>query len=240
MTTPPNPLSPGKGLPLESLLRRGDIWRGDSRRFIAQKALATGYDPLNKALLNEGWPLGALIEVYQPVNCGYAEWSLLAPALQQLSRGYIVLLNPPAMPFAQGLMQLGIDMDRLLVVQSSSKPGFIQSFIELARAPSCSALLAWQTKHALSYADLRKCLLAIASARLVLLFRHNKALQQNSPAALRLLATRQAQHLQLEIRKQKGLLNSKQTLIELPLPAPLQDFGNALGGVTRPSLSVIS
>jgi protein ImuA len=144
----------------------------------------------------------------------------LAPALRQLKEGYTVLLNPPTLPFAPGLIQAGIDLDRLLVVAAEKKADFLASFTELARADICTALLAWQPKHNLSYTELRKCQLACSEGKgLYLLFRPLSVHQQSSPAALRLRAQLHLRSLEIQIFKQKGSLNSaNNTSIHLPLP----------------------
>ena len=205
---------------LESLLRRSDLWRGDSRRFVAQRVLATGYEALDRALLHKGWPLGALLEVCQPTLQGYGEWLLFGPALQATTTGYVVLLNPPALPFAQGLIQLGVDLNRLLVVQTHEKSRFIKSFLELARSPECKCLLSWQPRQNLTYTDIRKCLLSCTNNHsLNVLLRHSQARHQSSPASLRLELQLQPQALAVELFKQKGLLLKKTQQLLLPLPA---------------------
>jgi len=211
---------PDKDLTLEQLLHRGDVWRGQSQRFTPRAAVDTGHSILNDALLHKGWPLGSLVEVCQPTIDGQSEWLLMAPALRQLTRGYTVLLNPPAMPFAAGLIQLGLDLNRLLIVQTANKSDFLTSFVELARTEICTALLAWQPKQNLSYTELRKCLLAAAERQgLSLLFRPASVQRQSSPAVLRIQARLNAQTLELHIFKQKGWLGAAadQTL-HLPLP----------------------
>ncbi len=214
-------LNPGSTATLEQLLRREDVWRGHSRRFTPQVTLDTGYSRLNAALLHKGWPLGRLIEVCQPSLCGNSEWQLMAPALLNAAQGYVLLLNPPALPFAQGLLQIGLSLERLLVVQVENKADFIASFVELARAEACTAILAWQPKQALTYTELRKCLLATADGRaLSVLFRPSSAELQSSPASLRLAVELQPQDLRVRIFKQKGLLQkSPLGALSLPLPA---------------------
>ncbi|TVZ39884.1 hypothetical protein P886_4299 [Alteromonadaceae bacterium 2753L.S.0a.02] len=211
--------------PLEQLLQRGDVWRGQSQRFLAKAAVDSGHEALNELLLNKGWPVSSLIEICQPA-AGHGDWLLLAPAikhqLQQHPYSHIVLLNPPAMPFAQGLLFAGISLEQLLVVQIANKNDFIASFVELARASSCCLLMAWQPKHTLSYTELRKCQLATADGGgLYVLFRHLQARQQNSPAALRLLLALDSECLKVQIVKQRGQLQPMTSSIQLALPPHL-------------------
>jgi protein ImuA len=214
MKTTHNPSS----ITLEQLLNRGDIWRGQSQGFAPQQALETGFAGLNAALLNGGWPLGHLIELCQQ-NFIQSEWLLLNPALLRVGKGFLVLLNPPNMPFAQALIQSGIDLERLLIVEASNKADFLKSFTELTRANACDAVLAWQPKQFLSYTELRKCSLASSEGQgLYFLFRPASVKEQSSPAALRLLMTLHAQHLQITIFKQKGALKAHSQPILLPVP----------------------
>lgn len=201
---------------LEQLLQREDVWLGHSRRFIAGAALDTGHETLNLCLVQRGWPLAGLVEVCQPGMQG--EWQLFTPALLQVS-GLTVLLNPPAAPFSQALIQAGIDLDRLLVVSATDKEHFLACFIELSRA-GVGALLAWQPRESLTYTELRKCHLAAQQATgLSVLFRPAAAQQQSSPAALRLYARRVPAGLEITAFKQTGHLQARQSRpVVLPLP----------------------
>lgn len=201
---------------LEQLLLRDDMWLGHSQRFTGRTSLATGHVLLDERLLHQGWPLGTLIEVCQPGMQG--EWLLLTPALLQVT-GLIVLLNPPAIPFAQAFIQAGFDLDRLLVVDAAEKKHFIGCFTELARA-NVGAVLAWQPRENISYTELRKCLLSASDGTgLCVMFRPSAAQQQSSPARLRLFARLLADGLEITLFKQTGYLQKQQPHpVLLPLP----------------------
>lgn len=212
------PISNIPTIDLEQLLNRTDIWRGNAQGLAPQIAVDTGYAEVNAALLNGGWPTRSLVEVCQK-SFHQQEWLLFSPALKT-GTGYIVLLNPPVIPFCQGLIQLGVDLERVIVVQVSNKADFIASFVELARTESCEMLLAWQQHQSLSYTELRKCLLAAnEGSGLCVLFRPESAQQQSSPAVLRLLTEITLSDVQITIYKQKGVLQQRQSQpIKLPLP----------------------
>ena len=214
--------NPNKPITLEQLLLRGDVWRGQSQGFAPQAALDTGHAELNARLLHQGWPLGSLVEICQPGAevISQGEWLLLAPALRQLKNGYTVLLNPPALPFAPGLIQAGIDLDRLLIVATEKKADFLTSFTELARADICVALMAWQPKQNLNYTELRKCQLACSDSKgLYVLLRPVSAQQQSSPAALRLSTKLSLNSLEIQIFKQKAFLTQENNVsVNLTLP----------------------
>lgn len=210
--------------PLEQILRRSDIWRGRSHGFTPRPALKTGHDRLDLDLLHGGWPRGGLIEVCQHQFQG--EWLLFTPALRSLEPGLIVLLNPPAEPFSQALIQAGVDLDRLVVVDAPAKEQFLACFTELARAGGCSAVLGWQPPDNLSYTEMRKCLLAAAGGTgLYTLFRPCSAQRQSSPAALRLFARVIPAGLEITVFKQKGILQRSQPR-PLVLPVPEQWRGS--------------
>lgn len=205
---------------IEHLLLRDDTWLGHSSRFVARKAVSTGYEGLDSSLLNGGWPLGSLIEVCQDLM--QAEWHLLKPAIREIP-GLIVLLNPPAMPFCKALIQAGIDLDRFVVVNASDKNHFVACFIELARA-SVGTILAWQPNKNLTYTELRKCSLATREGTaLCVIIRPPEVQQQNSPAALRIYARLIPTGLEVTVFKQKGFLQKHQPqAIVIALPEAWQ------------------
>src|SRR5690606_6978000 len=224
--------------PLEQLLRREDLWRGDSQRFASRSVVDTGFDLLNGVLLGRGWPTGTLIEFCQ--EGWQAECQLLLPALREGS-GLIVLLSPPAMPFAQAFLKAGIDLDRLVVVEASDASTFLKSFAELSRADACDAVLAWQPKETLTYTQWRKCLLAASEGcGLYVKLRPGAHQQLNSPASLRLHNLLVPYGLEVTIVKQKGQLNSvRPVTIELPVEwqeataYPRLDEGHSQRGAGR-------
>ena len=207
---------------LEQLLNRTDIWRGDSRLFLPKIALDSGYADINASLVNSGWPTRSLVEVCQK-GFQQQELILFAPVLKA-GTGYIVLLNPPTLPFCQALIQAGINLERIIVVQVGNKADFLASFVELARTESCEVLLAWQQHQSFTYTDLRKCSLAAnEGAALCVLFRPDSAQLQSSPAVLRIATEIRPTDIQIRIFKQKGVLQQRQSeAIKLPLPKAWQ------------------
>lgn len=197
----PSPVS------IEQLLLRDDTWLGHSGRFATRKAVSSGYELLDGGLLNGGWPLGSLVEICQGQM--QAEWHLLGPALRDMP-GLVVLLNPPATPFCKALIQAGIDLDRLVIVNTSDKAHFVACFIELARA-NVGTILAWQPDDNLTYTELRKCSLATGDgSALCVIIRPSEVQRQNSPAALRLYAQLIPVGLEVTAFKQKGFLQKHQ------------------------------
>lgn len=203
---------------LAALLRRGDIWRGHSQSFIRQNGVDTGFENLNKALLHKGWPEACLIEYIQSDST--ATWVLMLHAAKQVlrnSQGLMVMLNPPEMPYAPALLQMGLSTKQLIVVNTPSKSDFIACFVELSRAEACQVLLAWPPVQALSYAELRKCQLAATNqSGLYCLFRSPFALRSSSPAALRVQLELRADSLYITVLKQRGYLAERSLYVPLP------------------------
>lgn len=204
------------GEALSALLRRQDVWRGHSQKFVNHESVDSGSETLNQVLVHKGWPRACLIECLQANYA--ATWFVFSSVFKHMSKqGLVALLNPPAEPYALSLLQQGIDLDALLIVQTSNKADFIASFIELAKSPACVTLMAWQPQQALSYTELRKCQLAsLESSGLAFLHRHEIALKQSSPATLRIRFSVQTTQLILEIVKQRGALAGSVVKLSLP------------------------
>jgi hypothetical protein len=208
---------------LETLLQQGDVWRGHSQRFVTKDTVDSTYPQLNKRLLNKGWPSSSLIELCQ-ASPGCGDWLLFGPAVMRLLREntlyHAALLNPPALPFAEGLLQAGVPLNQLLIVRPKSKADFIACFTELARSSSCCSILAWQPKSFLTYTELRKCQLATNTGKgLYVLMRPAQAKQSSSPAGLRLYSEFEGQQLLAGIIKQRGQLqNQLHQAIAIELP----------------------
>ena len=203
---------------LEQLLLRGDIWRGTKAVVQDNNGQDTGYPALNDYLVHHGWPQSCLIEINLQ-EAGHGEWLLLSPALSNSPQGLQILINPPAIPFAQGLIQAGIDLDRLLIINAPAKHDFLAAFVEISRAKACSHLLAWQPAQALNYTEIRKCVLASNEGTgIYWLLRHSRNIAQHSPAHLRLRTRIHAEHLEVVITKQKS---GDQSLLNKPLEIPL-------------------
>ncbi|HEY8940571.1 MAG TPA: translesion DNA synthesis-associated protein ImuA [Cellvibrio sp.] len=203
---------------LEQLLQRGDIWRGTKAFVYDNDGEDTGHSVLNNSFVHNGWPRACLIEINLQ-EMGHGEWLLLAPALRNSTQGLQILINPPALPFAQGLLQTGLDLDRILIINAPAKNDFLAAFVEITRAQACSHLLAWQPQQVLNYTEIRKCVLASNDGSgIYWLLRNSRTMSQSSPAHLRLRARIHTKNLEVIITKQKG---GDQSLLNRPLELPL-------------------
>lgn len=195
---------------LESLLRESAIWRGRDHGFHgsrsqANSGLATGYAVLDEALPDSGWPLGALTELLssQP---GQGALRLVMPALRQLTeqRDYVVMIDPPWLPYAPALAAAGVALPYLLSIGPLPRSERLWALEQVLRSGHFSAVLAWPERD-VSIKVLRRLQLAAESSRSAcFLFRGSASSQQHSPAALRILLQPQPEHLSLNVLKCRG------------------------------------
>ena len=201
---------------LESVLRHPGIWRGDQRAQTAEDALPTGFAALDELLPGGGWPRGALTELLIE-HQGIGELRLLLPTLARLSEGsgWLAWVAPPHVPHASALAAGGVSLKRLLVAKPQSSADAWWTAEQALRSAACSAVLAW-----LRVPDerrMRRLQLAAESGRAWgVLFRHARAAQERSPAALRLLLKCSTDGLVIHILKRRGGPVSKPVMVEMP------------------------
>ncbi len=167
-------------------------------------AVPTGFAKLDAALPDGGWPVGAITEL-MPEAQGIGELSLLMPALAQLSRAgrYLAWIAPPCLPYPPALVQHGLALDRLLLVQAHDARSVLWAAEQVLRCPAIGAVLAWPA--ALDDRRVRRLQLAAeAGGSCGLLYRPPAAAQQPSPAALRLRLRALDGGLHIDIHKARG------------------------------------
>lgn len=201
---------------LESVLQHPGIWRGNQRAQTVEDALSTGFAVLDELLPGGGWPRGALTEVLLSRQ-GIGELRLLTPALARLSEadGWLAWVAPPYVPYAAALAAVGIRLERLVVAKPPSEADAWWTAEQALRSGACGALLAW-----LRAADERRMRRLQLAAEIGhawgVLFRHARAAQDRSPAALRLLLEPAAGGLAVSILKRRGGPVNKPVIVTLP------------------------
>ncbi len=161
------------------------LWKG-RQASLGQRALPSGHARLDARLPGNGWPLGAVTEVISQ-KPGLGEFSLLFPVLASTGgQGqWVILVDPPWVPYPASLCGHDLPLERLLLVRSGSDKESLWACEQALRNGRGGAVLAWPER--ISFARLRRLQLAAeASAKLTFLFRPETALQESSPAALRL------------------------------------------------------
>src|SRR5262245_30517267 len=103
---------------VQSLLSHPDLWRADHIEPSTQ-TVSTGYPTLDALLADRGWPKAGLVELLS-AQAGIGELRLLSPALAALStqeQRWQVWIDPPHIPYAPALAELGIDLGKELLVR---------------------------------------------------------------------------------------------------------------------------
>ena len=241
------------------------LWRGRQANR-SQRALSTGHARLDAHLPGHGWPLGAMTELISHKH-GLGELSMLFPALAEMGEQgrWIILVDPPWIPYPASLQGHGLLLKRLLLVHTHSEKESLWACEQALRSGRGGAVLAWpehkgvslpcsrlrrkaaalngmQGAHdpsgaarfarltqpgsagrlrLLSFARLRRLQLAAeSSSKLAFLFRPESALQQPSPAALRLqLEPADPCRIQVNVIKCRGSRASEPVWISQPFSA---------------------
>ena len=206
---------------LDSVLDRGQVWRGRHWPEREQRGLQTGHAGLDELLAEQGWPRGALTEVLYRQH-GIGEMQLLVPALVELSRQdrWIMLIAPPFAPNAAALEAAGVDTSRLLIVHPGSVRNLLWTLEESLHSGTCSAVLAWPRQ--LEPKSVRRLQLAAEKGgSLGLLFRPEQQADEASPAALRLrLAPASRGLTEVTVLKQRGGWGQTPAQLDLGLATP--------------------
>lgn len=173
-----------------------------------QPALSSGFAALDVMLPHNGWPIGAITEIFcaESDEPGRATLPLVLPALARLSQAkrWLALIAPPDTPSADQLQGHGIDLKQLLMIHPHATSNGLWAVERALRAGTCAAVLSWVNNadhHAMQ--DLRGAALAGNCCGIV--FRPEWAVSQPSAASQRLRLTPQPDGgLYLELLEQRS------------------------------------
>jgi len=172
--------------PLNKLLSTTPhLWKG-RRGNHSQRSLPTGHARLDARLPGRGWPIGAVTELISR-KPGVGELSLLFPALAEMGRQgqWLILVDPPWIPYPASLHGHGLPLERLLLVRTHSEKESLWACEQALRGNRGGSVLAWPER--ISFSRLRRLQLAAEeNGKLAFLFRPEQAARTGSPAALRL------------------------------------------------------
>ena len=173
--------------------------RGDGSCGLTSRAC-----PLDAQLPGGGWPRAALTELLTRQR-DIGELRLLLPALARLSKDdkWVVLVAPPHRPFAPGFESLGVNLARLVVVETRSNGESLWAAERCLRSGSCAAVLAWPDCG--PQTPLRRLQLAAEEGKsLGVVFGSTRRAADPSPAPLRIQLTASRGGLELQILKRRG------------------------------------
>ena len=197
---PPPSLTPRCLSP--SLYEIPGVWR--AHELAAVKARSTGHEALDALLPGGGWPIGALTELI-PLIEGIGEVAVLHRALKQLcdEKRHIVFVHPPYIPYAPALLSAGLPLPRVLWIDAARDEDARWAAEQTLREGAAGAVLLWS--HAVADRPLRRLQLAAeAGQSLAFIYRPAVALNNASPAALRIALRPAPGALGVEVLKARG------------------------------------
>ena len=191
------------------------VWQGRHLRPDIP-ALPSGYRMLDQQLPSRGWPQGALTELLLG-KPGSGELSLLLPALAKLTQQaqWVMMVDPPWIPYPPALVEHGLDLERLLIIRTRSTKESLWACEQALRGYRGGALLSWTDNP--GFARLRRLHLAARSGhKLAFLFRPHTRAEQPSPAALRLHVQANPNGCQIRVLKCQGHHPRSDILVRQP------------------------
>lgn len=209
------------------------LWRAHQLGRPGAAVLASGYPELDAQLPGGGWPAGVLTELLLP-HPGVGELRLLAPVLAALQHQQrcVMCFDPPAAPCAWAWRALGIDLQRLVVVQArGGRPGGLKggarallpaadvlwALEQALKSGHVGAVLAWLPARLPADALRRLQLAAQSHTGPVFLLRDAQMRSQPSAAPLRLLlASAGPDLLRLSLLKRRGPPPAQPLVLALP------------------------
>ena len=203
--------------PLANLLEREDLWLGEQWQH-QNEAYCTGFSLLNRHLADNGWPKQGVCECLYD-NPGQGELTLVLPLLQQLigqrvvsqtlagehhcessktgidhtsanhAESLVMLVAPPYIPNPQALELQGVEVERLIWIDSSDRKEQLWAIEQALSSGAVPLVLAWLDY--LSITESRRLQLAAEKGQaLCLLYLPSKLADNSHPVNLRLTLKR--------------------------------------------------
>ena len=187
---------------LAAVLAHPAIWRG-SECAAVQAGVPTGFPEVDAVLPGRGWPVGAVTEIYAERK-GVGELQLVMPAAARLTQAgrWLTFVAAPHVPYAPALAGRGIDLARVLMVDTSAPDEQLWAAEQALRAACCGAVLMW-LDHASDRALRRLQLAAEEGGASLFLFRSARVAPATT-AALRLHVSRADNRTVVRVLKRRG------------------------------------
>jgi protein ImuA len=220
------------------------LWRAHQLGGAAHAVMPSGFGMLDAQLPGGGWPCGVLTELLlaQP---GVGEVRLLAPVMAALPcadqptmpcRASVMLFGPPAMPCAQALQQMGVDVGRLIVIHGRegvrgaalrhllTSSDLLWALEQALRSGQVGVVIAWLPERLAAESLRRLQLAAQAHEGPAFMLRGIGERIRPSPAPLRLALHpgRRPDEVAVQVLKRRGPAGSPALHLALPpvLSAP--------------------
>ena len=189
---------------VEALLKHPALWKG-WQQHEKRETFTTGHTALDAALPSGGWPVGALTEL-MVAHEGVGEFTLLLPAMAALTQQqqWIALVAPPHTPYAPALVNAGVALERLLVVNPDDQKNAYWATEQLLRSTVFSSVVLWAEKTSDERRQRRLQLAAEQGKAWAVCYLPHRAAKTSSPAGLRIVLQKNHTGLQANIIKNRG------------------------------------
>jgi len=189
---------------LDALIRSNPLlWQGASRFEPHDESISSGFEELDAVLPDGGWPTGTVIEIMVD-NWGIGELQLWLSLMARFSQQdkWLTMIAPPYVPYAPALINAGIQLDRLLIIDAMVNAQDIWwSADKILRAQASAMVLVWLPKP--DPRGIRRLQLAASAGNSLGVFFHRQPCT-GSPAPLRLQLRACEQGLDIDIIKARG------------------------------------
>ena len=145
----------------ELLLKHPKLWRAGEiavQQSQSRSGTSTGFAQLDDLLPDAGWPAASLMELLLP-SAGIGELRLLMSAIKALSQSqprWIAWINPPFIPYAPALKDLGVDINKMLLIHPRSHADALWALERATRSGSCSLAMAWLDEQQIKLKDTQR------------------------------------------------------------------------------------
>ncbi len=192
------------------------LWQGNNQ-YSHPETITTGFHELDKLLPYRGWPLGSTLEILTS-QCGAGELRLVMPAMAALTQQgfYIAWIAPPYTPYAPSLLQHGIDIRYVIVIDEKTTQDNQHWCMEkLLSSEKCGMALMWPTSC--STKNIRRLQLAAEKGNSLGIL-YPRLHHPYSPAAMRItLQAIAINQLYITVLKARGILKKNSVTLSISL-----------------------
>jgi len=137
---------------------------------------------------------------------GVGEFTLLLPAMAALTQQqqWIALVAPPYIPYAPALVNAGVALERLLVINPDDQKNAYWAAEQLLRSAVFSSVVLWAEKTSDERRQRRLQLAAEQGKAWAVCYLPHRAAKTSSPASLRIVMQKDHTGLQANIIKNRG------------------------------------
>lgn len=188
-------------------LDHSQVWSAKQLQQSPPKHQLSGHDELDQ-LLYGGWPEAGLVELNYS-HQGIGELRLLWPLLKQKTKKHTiqsnlqVWVNPPAGVHSQALVQAGINLQQLVIVQCANPKEALWAAEQSLQSGCCEYVVLWQQHMRTSEAK-RLQWAAKDNGALLFWLRESSTDRSGLPISARLELSPCPQGIHVEVTKLQG------------------------------------